>query len=78
MPQATRLPRRASVSANGHLPARVPFVTDGQNPKHDRKRVRHLLAESQHDPLYGSVDVTDEQIYEPPITQEFRDWVRAK
>ncbi|KVV32919.1 Tellurium resistance protein [Burkholderia ubonensis] len=101
-------PPSAPVSANGHLPAWVLFVTDGQNPKNDRKRVRQLLAESQHYPLYWSLvgvgdpsefgfleevadempnvgflhleslDVSDEQIYEQLITQEFCDWVRAK
>lgn len=84
------------------------FVTDGQNPKNDRKRVRQLLTESQHFPLYWSLvgvgdpsefdflaevadempnvgflhleslDLSDEQIYEQLITQEFCDWVRAK
>ncbi|MFA8325136.1 VWA domain-containing protein [Burkholderia ubonensis] len=98
----------APVSANGHLPAWVLFVTDGQNPKNDRKRVRQLLADSRHYPLYWSLvgvgdpsefgfleeiadempnvgflhleslDVSDEQIYEQLITQEFCDWVRAK
>ncbi|KVZ77271.1 VWA domain-containing protein [Burkholderia ubonensis] len=101
-------PPSAPVSANCHLPAWVLFVTDGQNPKNDRKRVRQLLAESQHYPLYWSLvgvgdpsefgfleevadempnvgflhleslDVSDEQIYEQLITQEFCDWVRAK
>ncbi|KVD82187.1 VWA domain-containing protein [Burkholderia ubonensis] len=101
-------PPSAPVSVNGHLPAWVLFVTDGQNPKNDRKRVRQLLAESQHYPLYWSLvgvgdpsefdfleevadempnvgflhleslDVSDEQIYEQLITQEFCDWVRAK
>ncbi|KVO36314.1 VWA domain-containing protein [Burkholderia ubonensis] len=101
-------PPSAPVSANGHLPAWVLFVTDGQNPKNDRKRVRQLLAESRHYPLYWSLvgvgdssefgfleevadempnvgflhleslDVSDEQIYEQLITQEFCDWVRAK
>ncbi|KVD82681.1 Tellurium resistance protein [Burkholderia stagnalis] len=101
-------PASAPAPANGHLPAWVLFVTDGQNPKHDRKRVRQLLTESQHYPLYWSLvgvgdprefdflaetagampnvgflhleslDVTDEQIYEQLITQEFCDWVRAK
>ncbi|VWD37045.1 Tellurium resistance protein [Burkholderia lata] len=44
-----------SAPVNGHLPAWVLFVTDGQNPKNDRKRVRQLLAESQHYPLYWSL-----------------------
>ncbi|OJA27628.1 VWA domain-containing protein [Burkholderia ubonensis] len=104
----TPAPPSAPVSANGHLPAWVLFVTDGQNPKNDRKRVRQLLAESRHYPLYWSLvgvgdpsefdfleevadempnvgflhleslDVSDEQIYEQLITQEFCDWVRAK
>ncbi|AOJ73837.1 Tellurium resistance protein [Burkholderia ubonensis] len=101
-------PASAPPPANGHLPAWVLFVTDGQNPKNDRKRVRQLLAESRHYPLYWSLvgvgdpsefgflaevadempnvgflhleslDVSDEQIYEQLITQEFCDWVRAK
>ncbi|KVU19288.1 Tellurium resistance protein [Burkholderia ubonensis] len=98
----------ASGSVNGHLPAWVLFVTDGQNPTYDRKHVRQLLAESRHFPLYWSLigvgdpsefgflaevanempnvgfvhleslDVSDEQIYEQLITQEFCDWVCAK
>ena len=45
----------AAPGATGQLPAWVLFVTDGQTPESDRKRVRRLLRESQHHPLYWTL-----------------------
>ena len=52
---ADAAPEPAPAPVNGHLPAWVLFVTDGQNPQFDRKHVRQLLAQSQHYPLYWSL-----------------------
>ncbi|WP_414443756.1 VWA domain-containing protein [Burkholderia sp. 22PA0106] len=50
------MPAAPAASPEGaHLPAWVLFITDGQNPSQDRDRVRRLLADSQHFPLYWSL-----------------------